>query len=50
MYRKHRAFLSGLEMVILAAVSPSSGWAQDRLAAGEPITLTQPGGVIESIT
>ena len=43
MYRKHRAFLSGLEMVILAAVAPSSGWAQDRLAAGEPVTLTPPG-------
>ena len=51
MYRRHRAFLSALAIMSLAAVAPSSGWAQDRLAAGEPITLTPPEGLaINSIT
>jgi len=43
MYRKHRAFLSGLTILSLAAGAPSNGWVQNRLAAGEPITLTLPG-------
>lgn len=44
MYRTSIPTFVMLAMLSLAGgmVAPSSGWTQDRLAAGEPITLTPP--------
>ena len=36
MYRRHRAFLSGLAMMSLAVAVPSNGWAQGGLVVSRP--------------